>query len=88
MSELRGHDGNMAPAPYFRQQVEGAARLSLEVAVREAFPVVEELPAYFIELARHLKLLNSRPVKLYGSQSRTLSKVELPSRNSSRSPTR
>jgi hypothetical protein len=54
MSELRGHDGNMAPAPYFRQQVEGAARLSLEVALRDAFPVVEKLPVDLIELASRL----------------------------------
>jgi hypothetical protein len=45
----------MAPAPYFRQQVEGAARLSLEVALRDAFPVVEKLPADLIELANRLK---------------------------------
>ena len=55
MSERREHDGNMALARYFRQQVEGAARLSLEVALRDAFPVVEKLPADLIELANRLK---------------------------------
>ncbi len=44
----------MAPAPYFRQLVEDAERLSLEAALRDAFPVVEKLPADLIELASRL----------------------------------
>jgi hypothetical protein len=50
----KGRDGDTAPALYLRQQVVGAARLSLEVAVRDAFPVVEELPADLAELAGRL----------------------------------
>ena len=54
MSQGRGHDDNTTPGPYLRRQVMDAARQSLEAALRDAFPVAEELPADFVELARRL----------------------------------
>jgi hypothetical protein len=33
--------------------------MSLEVALRDAFPVAEELPAYFIEHKRNITYLTS-----------------------------
>jgi hypothetical protein len=54
MSQGKGHDDNTTPGPYLRQQAAAAARQSLEAALSDAFPVAEELPADFIELARRL----------------------------------